>query len=36
LFAKANSYAVLGELNTRPRVQYESKIRNAERAEGEA
>ncbi len=37
LFAKKNSYAVLGDLNTRPRVQYESKIRNAERAaeEGE-
>lgn len=32
LFTKQNSYAVLADLNTRPRVQYESKIRNAERA----
>ena len=35
LFAKKNSYAVLADLNTRPRVQYESKIRNAERASEE-
>ena len=35
LFEKKNSYAVLADLNTRPRVQYESKIRNAERASEE-